>query len=201
MEKEWSNIPALLLVDIQKGLDELDFYGGERNNPGAEQNAGRILEYWRENKWPLFHIQHCSITPGSPLTEGLPGHAIKAEVGPMAGEPVIRKNVNSAFIGTDLKERLDAQGIRTVVIVGLTIEHCVSSTVRMASNYGYDTVLVPDATAAFRSRGLTGEAIPAQQVYDVSLATLNREFATMLQTGEILVSRLKQGVETPGLAV
>lgn len=201
MEKEWSDVPALLLVDIQKGLDELDFYGGERNNPAAEQNAGRILEYWRKNKWPLFHIQHCSVTPGSPLTEGLPGHAIKEEVKPMPGEPVIRKNVNSAFIGTDLKERLDALGIRTVVIVGLTIEHCVSTTVRMASNYGYETVLVPDATAAFRSIGLTGEAVPAQLVYDISLATLNREFANMLATGEILASRLKEAVKNPGLAM
>lgn len=193
MEKEWSNIPALILVDIQKGLDELDFYGGERNNPGAEQNAGRILEYWRTNKWPLFHIQHCSVTPGSPLTEGLPGNAIKDEVKPATGEPVIKKNVNSAFIGTDLKERLDAQGIRTVVIVGLTIEHCVSTTVRMARNYGFDTVLVSDATAGFRSKGLNGESIPAQLVYDVSLATLNGEFAEVLVTREILSSRVNGG--------
>ncbi len=190
MKKEWLNTPALLLIDIQKGLDELDFYGGERNNPGAERNAGLVLAYWRKNKWPLFHVQHCSVTPGSPLTEGLPGHAHKDEVTPLPGEPVIKKNVNSAFIGTGLKEILDAQDIRTVVIVGLTMEHCVSTTVRMAANLGYDTVLVADATAAFRSKGLNGEAIPAQLVYDVSLATINREFAEVLTTQEVLDSRV-----------
>jgi nicotinamidase-related amidase len=171
MQKEWQNIPALLLIDIQKGLDDLEFYGGERNNPDAEHNASMILGYWRKNGWPLFHVQHCSITPGSPLTEGLPGNEIKDEVKPLAGEPVIRKNVNSAFIGTDLKERLDSQGIQTVVIVG------------------YNTVVIPDATAAFRSRGLNGEAITAQLVHDVSLATLNDEFAEMLSTRDILASR------------
>jgi len=150
MQKEWLNIPALLLIDIQKGLDNLEFYGGERNNPEAERNAGLVLEYWRKNQWPLFHVQHCSVTPGSPLTEGLPGNAHKDEVKPLPGEPVIKKNVNSAFIGTDLKERLDARAIRTVVIVGLTMEHCVSSTTRMAANFGYDTVLVADATAALK---------------------------------------------------
>jgi len=189
MPKEWPNIPALLLIDIQKGLDDLEFYGGERNNPDAEQNAGRILEHWRKNKWPLFHVQHCSVTPGSPLKEGLPGNELKDEVKPAAGEPVIRKNVNSAFIGTDLKERLDTQGIQTVVIVGLTTQHCISSTTRMAANFGYHTVVVSDATAAFQTRGLNGELIPAQLVHEVSLATLNREFAEMLSTRDILDSR------------
>jgi nicotinamidase-related amidase len=188
--KEWQNPPALILVDIQKGLDQWEFYGGERNNPEAETNAGRILEYWRHQGWPLFHVQHCSVTPGSPLTEGLPGNELKDEVKPLPGEPLFKKSVNSAFIGTGLKERLEAAGVRTVVIAGLTIEHCVSTTVRMAANYGYVTVLVSDATAAFRSKGLHGETIPAQVVYDVSLATLNREFAELLTTKEILASRV-----------
>ena len=190
MQKEWPNTPALLLIDIQKGLDHLEFYGGERNNPAAEQNAGLILDFWRKNKWPLFHVKHCSVTAGSPLTEGLAGNDHKEEVKPLAGELVIKKNVNSAFIGTDLRERLDAQGIRTVVIVGLTAEHCVSTTARMAANLGYNTVVVSDATAAFRSRGLNGEEIPAQRVYDVSLATINREFAELILTRDILGSRL-----------
>jgi nicotinamidase-related amidase len=190
MQKQWQKTPALLLVDIQKGLDDLEFYGGERNNPEAEKNASLILAYWRKNNWPLFHIKHCSITPGSPLTEGLPGNDIKEEVKPVTGEPVIKKNVNSAFIGTDLRERLDAEGIHTVVIVGLTTQHCISSTARMASNYGYETIIVSDATAAFRSKSLDGESIPAQLVHDVSLATLNGEFAEVITTGEILGSRI-----------
>lgn len=190
MHKEWPKAPALLLIDIQKGLDYLEYYGGERNNPIAEHNASLILEYWRKNKWPLFHVQHCSVTPGSPLAEGHPGNEHKEEVRPLPGEPVIKKNVNSAFIGTDLKKRLDAQGIRNVVIVGLTTQHCVSTTARMAGNYGYDTVVVSDATAAFRSKALNGEAIPAQLVHEVSLATLNGEFAEVLPTGDILGSRV-----------
>jgi nicotinamidase-related amidase len=188
MQKKWLNAPALLLIDIQKGLDDLKFYGGERNNPEAEHNASLILEFWRKNRWPLFHVQHCSLVPGSPLTEGHPGNEHKDEVKPLPGEPVLKKNVNSAFIGTDLKERLDAAGIATVVIVGLTTEHCVSTTTRMAGNYGYDTVLVSDATASFRSKGLNGETIPAQIVHDVSIATLNREFAEVLSTRDILGS-------------
>jgi nicotinamidase-related amidase len=190
MQIEWLDRPALLLIDIQKGLDDLEYYGGERNNPDAEQNASLILQYWRKNNWPLFHIQHCSVTKGSPLTEGLPGNEHKDEVKPLPGEPVIKKNVNSAFIGTDLKERLDNLGIRTLVIVGLTTQHCVSTSVRMAGNFGYDTKVIADATAAFRSESINGEPIPAQLVHDISLATLNREFAEELMTQDILNSRI-----------
>jgi nicotinamidase-related amidase len=190
MQKEWLDKPALLLIDIQKGFDDLEYNGGERNNPEAEHHAGQILEYWRKNKWPLFHVQHCSIVQGSPLAEGHPGNEHKEEVKPITGEPVIKKNVNSAFIGTDLKERLDTLGVRTVIIVGLTTPYCVSTTARMAGNLGYNTVVVSDATAAFRLNGLNGENIPAQVVHEISLATLNGEFAEVLSTAVILNSRV-----------
>jgi nicotinamidase-related amidase len=188
MKKKWLNAPALLLIDIQKGFDNLEYFGGERNNPQAEHNAGLILEFWRKNKWPLFHVRHNSLNPRSPLAEGQRGNDHREEVKPLPGEPVITKSVNSAFIGTDLKERMDALGIRNVVIVGLTTQHCVSTTTRMAGNFGYDTIVVADATAAFRSKGLDGKTFSAQQVHDISLATLNGEFAEVLYTEDVLRS-------------
>jgi nicotinamidase-related amidase len=133
-------------------------------------------------------VRHNSTNPHSPLVEGQRGNEHRDEVKPLAGEPVITKSVNSAFIGTDLKERLDALGIRNVVIVGLTTQHCVSTTTRMAGNFGYDTIVVSDATAAFRSKDLDRKPIPAQLVHDVSLATLNREFAEVMSTEDILRS-------------
>jgi nicotinamidase-related amidase len=188
MQKKWLSAPALLLIDIQKGFDNLEYYGGERNNPQAEHNASLILDFWRKNEWPLFHVRHNSTNPRSPLAEGQPGNEHRDEVRPLPTEPVITKNVNSAFIGTDLKERLDTLGIRNIVIVGLTTQHCISTTARMAGNFGYDTIVVGDATAAFRSRGVDGEIFPAQLVHEVSLATLNGEFAEVVSTEEILSS-------------
>ena len=105
--------PALLLIDIQKGLDVEEFYGGGRNNPFAENNAAQILTRWRKLELPIFHIRHSSQNPNSPLHKSHLGFEIKDEVKPDNNEPVITKDVNSAFIGTDLKERLDKAAIIT----------------------------------------------------------------------------------------
>src|SRR5437588_12141165 len=121
-----SDRPALILIDIQKGFEDIARWGGQRNNPNAEQRASELLKIWRDNGLPIFHVQHCSATPASPLHETQPGNQFNDLVIPAEGEPIIKKNVNSAFIGTDLQEQLDKAGITKLVIVGLTTDHCVS---------------------------------------------------------------------------
>jgi nicotinamidase-related amidase len=174
--------PALILIDIQKGFDNIAYWGGQRNNLDAENNAGELLKLWRENKLPVFHIRHCSSNPKSLLHETNEGNQFKDIVKPISGEPVIRKNVNSAFIGTDLKEQLDKANISKLVIAGLTTDHCVSTTTRMAGNFGYDTFLVSDATATFNKKGIDGQNFSATLIHETALASLNGEFATVVTT-------------------
>ena len=174
--------PALLLIDIQKGFDDIGYWGGQRNNPDAEEKAAELLTLWRANSLPVFHIQHCSAISTSLLNETNAGNEFKDIVTPVTGEPIIRKNVNSAFIGTDLKARLDAANITKLVIVGLTTDHCVSTTTRMAGNFGYDTFLVSDATATFNKKGVDGQHYSAELIHETALASLNDEFATVVTT-------------------
>jgi len=174
--------PALVLIDIQKGFDDINYWGGQRNNPNAEKKAGELLEIWRENNLPIFHIQHCSSNPASLLHATKPGNEFMDVVKPMEGETIIKKNVNSAFIGTNLKEQLDNANISKLVIVGLTTDHCVSTSTRMAGNLGYDTFLVSDATATFNKKGLEGQNYPAELIHETALASLNEEFATVVTT-------------------
>jgi len=181
-----SDRPALILIDIQKGFDNIEYWGGQRNNPGAEKNAGKLLQYWRENKLPVFHIKHCSSIPTSLLNETNQGNEFKDIVKPLDNETVIKKNVNSAFIGTDLKERLENDKISKLVIAGLTTDHCVSTTARMAGNYGFDTFLVSDATATFNKKGLDGKNYSAELIHETALASLNEEFATVVTTDYLI---------------
>jgi nicotinamidase-related amidase len=176
------NNPALILIDIQKGFDDIAYWGGQRNNPDAEKNAALLLKLWRERNLPIFHVKHCSTNPQSLLRESVAGNEFKEEVKPIGLEPIIKKNVNSAFIGTDLKERLDTAGITKLVIAGLTTDHCVSTTTRMAGNFGYDAYLVSDATATFNKKGMTGQNYSAEIIHETALASLNGEFATVVTT-------------------
>lgn len=182
--------PALILIDIQKGFQNIEYWGGQRNNPNAEENASKLLRLWRENNLPIFHIKHCSSNPASPLHENNEGNEFNDLVKPISKEPVIKKNVNSAFIGTNLKEKLINSEITKLVIVGLTTDHCVSTTARMAGNLGFDTYLVSDATATFNKKGVDGQNYSAELIHEITLASLNEEFATIVTT-----DFLKQNLE------
>ncbi|WP_250255401.1 cysteine hydrolase family protein [Chryseobacterium sp. Marseille-Q3244] len=178
--------PALILIDIQKGFLDESYWGGNRNNREAEKISGKILERWRELNLPVFHIRHSSAHPQSKLHESDPGFEFNDHVLPQNDECIITKNVNSAFIGTDLKEKLDFQGINTVVILGITTNHCVSTTTRMAGNFGYETYVISDATAAFDRVGIHGEKYDAELVHLMALANLHEEFSTVLNAEELL---------------
>jgi nicotinamidase-related amidase len=178
--------PALLLIDIQKGFDNIEYWGGQRNNSHAEERASELLSVWRASDLPIFHIQHCSTIPTSLLHATNKGNAFKDLVRPMGKETVIKKNVNSAFIGTDLKQRLDNLKITTLVIAGLTTDHCVSTSTRMAGNFGYNTFLISDATATFNKKGLDGQNYSAELIHETALASLNEEFATVVSTKVIM---------------
>jgi len=174
--------PALILVDIQKGFDNVAYWGGQRNNPNAENKAGELLKLWRKNNLPIFHIKHCSTIPTSLLNETNEGNEFQEVVKPIDGEQVIKKNVNSAFIGTNLKEQLDNAKISKLVIVGLTTDHCISTTTRMAGNLGFETFLVSDATATFNKKGIDGQNFAAELIHETALASLNNEFASIVTT-------------------
>lgn len=179
-----ASAPALLVVDVQQGLDDARW--GARNNPDCERNIAALLAAWRAAGRPVIHVQHMSLRPTSPLRPGLPGNAIKPEAAPVAGEPLFQKHANSAFVGTELEAHLREHGIGALVVVGITTDHCVSSTVRTAGNLGFDVTVVSDATATFERTGPDGRHYDADTMHGAELASLNDEFATVRTTHEIL---------------
>ena len=175
---------TLLVIDVQQGMDNPRL--GKRNNPDAEKRIADLIGVWRAAGKPVVHVQHDSVEPQSELRPDRPGNAVKEEARPVAGEPVFRKNVNSAFIGTDLENYLRERGVENLVLVGLTTEHCISTTARMGANLGFGVTIVADATAAFEHKGYDGRQYSADEVHNVELANLNREFATIRESRDIL---------------
>src|SRR5581483_2059088 len=132
------NLPrhaVLLIVDVQSGFDD-EAYWGSRNNRDAEANIVRMLEAFRAAGRPVIFIQHVSQNPKSPLRPGEPGNSIKPVVAPK-GERVFQKTVHSAWINTPLERTLRAAAQDTLVVCGLTTDHCVSTTTRMGADMGF----------------------------------------------------------------
>jgi len=102
---------ALLVIDLQKAIDHPSW--GERNNPEAEANVAALLAVWRSTGRPIYHIRHDSTAPASQYRPGQAGNDFKPEVRPMAGETIIPKTTNSAFLGTGLEEKC---GQRTIFL-------------------------------------------------------------------------------------
>lgn len=182
---EQKNI-GLIIVDVQKAFDDKKW--GERNNLNAEENIHSILSLWRKKGWHVFHIQHKSDQPHSLFHPDNEGFSIKELVKPIPGEKIITKKVNSSFIGTDLKNLLKSNEITTVVIVGLTTPHCVSTTTRMSGNLGFKTYLISDATAAFPLKDQHNNYFDAETIHTISLATLNEEFAIIVTTEQLITA-------------
>ena len=182
-----SNNPArtaLIVIDVQRAFDQWEAAGKRRNNPQAVARIADLLDAFRECGAPVFHIRHQGTRPNSSFLPDGTGYPVKDEARERAGEPVIVKRVNSAFIGTDLESRLRTAGIQTVVICGATTNHCVETTTRMAGNLGFDASLVRDATWTFDRIGPDGDAHAAEDIHAMTLANLNGEFARIVLASE-----------------
>ena len=179
---------ALVLVDVQKGFLEREAAGEHRNNPQAVANMARLLDAFRRRGMMVIHIRHASTKPQSLLRPDKSGFAPMDEVREIAGEPVLTKTVNSGFIGTDLEERLRQAGITTMVIAGITTNHCVETTARMAGNLGFDARLVADACYTFDRTGHGGRRETAEDIHAMTLSNLDGEFATIETTDSLLAA-------------
>ena len=176
---------ALLLIDVQVGVDDLSHWGGpigRRNNPDAEANMATLLTAWRDAELPVAFTRHDSREAGSPLKFSLPSGQQKPGFEPLATEIVVNKDVNSGFVGTSLEVELRRAGVSRLVIVGFFTNMCVETTTRMAGNLGFDTYLVHDGCATTNRVGPDGVDHDAELVHAMTVANLHGEFCTAIDT-------------------
>ena len=179
----FSSDTALVLVDVQVGVDDLSHWGGvngRRNNPDAEQVMLDLLSAWRAEGLPVAFTRHDSVEENSPLKLHLPSGELKPGFSIRDGDISVVKDVNSGFVGTPLHEEFTSRGVTRLVVVGFFTNMCVETTVRMAGNMGYDTYLVAEGCATTNRVGPDGVDHDPQIVHDMAVANLHGEFCTAL---------------------
>jgi len=182
---DWKGSTALIVVDVQNGFDDADFWG-PRNNPSCEANIVRLIDAWRSKSWPIVFVKHNSAKPTSPLAQGTDGNDLKPMI---TGEPdlLIEKQVHSAFYGEpDLKAWLDGHGITGVAIAGIQTNMCCETTARMASDLGYKLQFVEDATHTFDVADSTGTVFAAGDIARYTALTIAADFGRVVTTSELV---------------
>ena len=179
---------ALLIIDAQVGVNVLHHWGGpqgSRNNPDAEERIADLLKAWRQHQMPVFYTVHDSRESKSPLKLSLETGKIIPKLEPKEDEVIIRKDVNSGFVGTNLELQLRRSGISRIVVAGFFTNMCIETTVRMAGNLGFDTYLVEDACACTNRSQMDGIDVAPEIVHKMTLANLHGEFCTVLNLKQV----------------
>ncbi len=181
---EWNGSTALLVVDVQRGFDEVARWG-PRNNPECELNIAQLIAAWRDQEWPVVYVRHDSMMPSSPLAARSEGNKFKAI---LSGEPdlLVVKEVHSAFHGTpDLDEWLKDHDITGVAICGIQTNMSCETTARNASDLGYEVLFVADATHTFDIVTDTKKVYRAREIAVYSQITIAAAFGRVVSTSEL----------------
>jgi nicotinamidase-related amidase len=185
-EPTFDSTAALLVVDVQRAIDDAKW--GPRNNLHAEERIVSLLAAWRRLGWPIVHVRHDSTDPVSPYRPGQVGNDFKAAVAPLPSEIVVPKRTNSAFIGTNLHQRLTDLRIATLVICGVLTHNSLEATVRNAGNFGFRVFVPADCSWSVDKRDLRGKLWAAEDVHQLSLANMHGEYATVTTAQGILIA-------------
>lgn len=189
MIDQFSSETALLVIDAQNGVNFDSYWGGScghRNNPEAEAYIAKLLAAWRTAGLPVYFTFHDSREAASPLKIALDSGKSIPGLEPLPGERVVVKDVNSAFVGTELELSLRRDRVSRLVVAGFFTNMCVDTTVRAAGNMGYDTYLVEDACAAGNRIDPDGHSFDADLVHRLSVANLHGEFCTAIKAAQAI---------------
>ncbi len=176
---------ALLVIDMQRYFLESDSHAFIPAATGIVGNVASIIEAYRHRDLPLIFTRHAN-RRGSPagsmerwwgdvLYEDDKLSEISPALAPEPGEHVLRKSRYSAFVGTDLEDRLRRLGIERVLITGVMTHLCCETTARDAFMRDFDVFLVIDGTAS-----------KSEDLHTASLRTLADGFAMPVTTEEVL---------------
>lgn len=182
---DWNDAVALVVVDVQQGFDDTEYYG-DRNNPSCENNIAALLTAWNSQGWPVVYVRHDSEEPRSPLHPSKSSNAFKPILEANSPDLLVVKSAHSAFYGDpDLDGWLRGHGISSLAICGIQTNICCETTARMAADLGYDVMFILDATYTFDVHPPDGQPVRAREIARTTSLNLANGFASVVFTSEL----------------
>ncbi len=176
---------GLIIIDVQNDY----FAGGSMELVAMDEaalNCKKLLQFFRTEQAPLFHIQHIANRDGATFfVPNTPGCEINDSVQPLENEPVVVKHYPNSFRETELLAILQKAGVEEVVICGAMSHICIDTTVRAAFDYGYKCHVVSDACAT-RDLQFNGRLVEAADVHAAFMSALSAPFAQITSTNQFL---------------
>ena len=144
---------ALIVIDIQEGL--------VKENPFDTKNfiinTKAIIQHFRDQNIEVIFIRH-SEDEGL-LAMGSDNWQVYHELKPQENEKIFNKYYNSIFKDTELKEYLNRKNIIDLTFVGMQVEFCIDTSVKVGFEYGYKITIVEDAISTFDNIHLSADQI------------------------------------------
>ena len=162
---------ALIVIDIQEGL--------VKENPFDTKNfiinTKAIIQHFRDQNIEVIFIRH-SEDEGL-LAMGSDNWQVYHELKPQENEKIFNKYYNSIFKDSELKEYLNRKNITDVTFVGMQVEFCIDTSVKVGFEYGYKITIVEDAISTFDN-----EHLPADKILSFYKEKIWRNRFTQLKT-------------------
>ncbi|NLX17830.1 MAG: cysteine hydrolase [Desulfobulbus sp.] len=168
---------ALVIIDMQKDFVLPGAPMCVAGGMDALVNIKRVLQYFREESLPVFHVIREYRADGSDIeitrlqgfltkesycVPGTEGCEIVQGLEPLENEYKIVKNRFSAFMNTELDFMLRRLGIQTIVVCGVQYPNCIRTTIFDGVALGYQVILITDAA------GAQTEEIARANIYDIA---------------------------------
>lgn len=138
---------ALLIIDVQNDY----FPNGKMElfQPNEALNKINVLEgLFNERQLPIIYIQHISNMNGAGFFEvNTDGAKLHASLDINTFSIIVKKQYPNSFFQTHLKAQLDQLNVEKLIITGMMTHMCIDATTRAAAEYGYEPVVIADATA------------------------------------------------------
>ncbi len=118
-----------------------------RSGFSTEEKVRIVLDGMRYPEVSPSDVARKGIRESGRLKEGTLGAEIHAAVAPRPGEVVVTKRRTGPFSTTDLVAVLNARGITTLILMGVSTSGCVLTAVRWAADIDYRLIVLADCCA------------------------------------------------------